>query len=84
MYTATQASRSYVSYVAREADAGRASRKDCASVILYTAETATQVALDAIQVRWLLGSMLTNLGLLAQSLSNALCSSALNMMPMEH
>eukprot|EP00877_Chromochloris_zofingiensis_P004391 jgi/Chrzof1/13953/Cz08g19070.t1 len=50
MYTATQASRSYVSYVAREADAGRASRKDCASVILYTAETATQVALDAIQV----------------------------------
>ena len=50
MYTATQASRAYVSHVAREADAGRATRQACASVILYTAEQATRVALDAIQV----------------------------------
>jgi isovaleryl-CoA dehydrogenase len=50
MYTVTQASRAYVSSVARQADAGLASRQDCASVILYTAERATQVALDAIQV----------------------------------
>jgi alkylation response protein AidB-like acyl-CoA dehydrogenase len=50
MYTVCQASRAYVSWVAAEADAGRATRQDCASVILYTAERATQVALDAIQV----------------------------------
>jgi hypothetical protein len=52
MYTVCQASRAYVSWVAAEADAGRATRQDCASVILYTAERATQVALDAIQVRF--------------------------------
>lgn len=46
-----QASRAYVSSVAADADAGRATRQDCAGVILYTAERATQVALDAIQVR---------------------------------
>jgi isovaleryl-CoA dehydrogenase len=28
---------------------GRTSRKDCAGVILYTAERATEVALQAIQ-----------------------------------
>lgn len=28
-----------------------ANRKDCAAVILYTAERATRMALDAIQVR---------------------------------
>lgn len=50
MYTVCQASRAYVSWVAAEADAGRATRQDCASVILYTAEQATRVALDAIQV----------------------------------
>lgn len=50
MYTVCQASRAYMSWVAAEADAGRATRQDCASVILYTAERATQVALDAIQV----------------------------------
>ncbi len=31
-------------------DIGRTDRKECAAVILYTAETATQVALDAIQL----------------------------------
>ena len=30
--------------------AGRASRKDCAAVILYSAEAATRMALDAIQI----------------------------------
>lgn len=42
MYAATAASRAYVAQAAREADAGRASRKDCAAVILYTAENATK------------------------------------------
>lgn len=51
MYTVCQASRAYVHWVATQADAGKATRQDCASVILYTAERATQVALDAIQVR---------------------------------
>eukprot|EP00878_Enallax_costatus_P003346 GHUV01003554.1.p1 GENE.GHUV01003554.1~~GHUV01003554.1.p1 ORF type:complete len:439 (+),score=84.70 GHUV01003554.1:141-1457(+) len=50
MYTVCQASRAYVGWVAAQADAGHATRQDCASVILYTAERATQVALDAIQV----------------------------------
>jgi isovaleryl-CoA dehydrogenase len=51
MYAATLACRAMVSSVARDADAGRATRQDCAAVILYTAESATRVALDAIQVR---------------------------------
>ena len=38
-----------LSTVARAADAGFASRKDCAGVILYCAERATQCALQAIQ-----------------------------------
>ncbi|KIZ06591.1 isovaleryl-CoA dehydrogenase [Monoraphidium neglectum] len=50
MYAATGACRAYVSAVAHDADAGRANRKDCAAVILFNAERATQVALDAIQV----------------------------------
>ncbi|KAI8620590.1 acyl-CoA dehydrogenase/oxidase [Chytriomyces sp. MP71] len=49
MYTKLGASRSYVHTVARAADAGYASPKDCAGVILYAAERATEVALDAIQ-----------------------------------
>jgi isovaleryl-CoA dehydrogenase len=36
--------------VARACDAGRTSRKDAAGAILYAAEKATQVALDAIQL----------------------------------
>ncbi|KAI8476304.1 MAG: isovaleryl-CoA dehydrogenase [Monoraphidium minutum] len=50
MYAATAACRAYVMAVAAAADAGSASRKDCAAVILYNAEHATRVALDAIQV----------------------------------
>lgn len=50
MYAATQATRSFVYQAARDADAGRANRKDCAAVILYAAENATRMALDAIQI----------------------------------
>lgn len=49
MYVDTQCSRAYVYAVARACDKGHVSRKDCAGVILYTAEKATQVALQAIQ-----------------------------------
>ena len=51
MYTVTAATRAFVYKTAAEADAGMASRKDCAAVILYAAEHATRMALDAIQVR---------------------------------
>ena len=36
--------------MARACDAGRASRKDAAGAILFAAETATKLALDAIQI----------------------------------
>jgi isovaleryl-CoA dehydrogenase len=49
MSTALAASRSYLYNVARAVDQGSVSGKDCASVILYSAEMATKVALDAIQ-----------------------------------
>ena len=50
MYTATAASRSFLYAVGRALDRGEDSRKDAAAVILYTAEQATQCALDAIQL----------------------------------
>ena len=50
MYTFTQASRAYLYSVARAADRGEATRKDAAAVILFTAERATQMALDSIQL----------------------------------
>eukprot|EP00983_Pelagomonas_calceolata_P043650 1138987-Pelagomonas_calceolata.AAC.14 len=43
------ASRAFMLSVADAADAGRPDRKDCASVILFAAESATETALDAIQ-----------------------------------
>ncbi|CAG8504426.1 21833_t:CDS:2 [Cetraspora pellucida] len=49
IYTKLNASRSYVYSVARACDRGYISNKDCAAVILYSAERATEVALDAIQ-----------------------------------
>lgn len=49
MYTTLMASRSYLYSVAKACDSGFTSRKDCAGVILYTAENATQMALQAIQ-----------------------------------
>lgn len=50
MYTELNASRAYLYAVASACDHGQVSRKDAASVILYTAEKATQMALQAIQV----------------------------------
>ncbi len=49
MYTTLNSSRAYVYAVAGACDAGRATRKDAASAILYAAEGATQMALQAIQ-----------------------------------
>lgn len=49
MYTTLNASRAYLYAVARACDASGVSRKDAASVILYVAEHATQMALQAIQ-----------------------------------
>jgi isovaleryl-CoA dehydrogenase len=49
MYTVLNASRAYLYAVARACDRGLESRKDAAAVILYTAEQATQSALQAIQ-----------------------------------
>ena len=49
MYTTTNACKAYVYTVARACDKGRVSRKDAAGAILYAAEKATQVALDAVQ-----------------------------------
>ncbi|MBL4797820.1 MAG: isovaleryl-CoA dehydrogenase [Oleispira sp.] len=50
MYTRMNASRSYLYAVASACDRGEAARKDAAGVILYCAESATQLALDAIQL----------------------------------
>ncbi|MFL0797675.1 MAG: isovaleryl-CoA dehydrogenase [Cellvibrionaceae bacterium] len=50
MYAELNASRAYLYAVAQACDRGEASRKDAAGVILYTAERATQKALDAIQL----------------------------------
>lgn len=49
MYTDLAASRAYLYAVARACDRGESSRKDAAAVILFTAEKATQMALQAIQ-----------------------------------
>lgn len=50
MYTRLSASRSYMYSVARACDSGHISSKDCAGLIYFCSEHATQVALDAIQV----------------------------------
>jgi len=50
MYTLTNASRAYLYAVAAACDRGETTRKDAAGVILYTAENATKLALEAIQV----------------------------------
>lgn len=49
MYTVFNASRAYVYAVAAACDRGEVSRKDAAGCILYAAERATLMALDAIQ-----------------------------------
>ncbi|MGN5028428.1 isovaleryl-CoA dehydrogenase [Aeromonas rivipollensis] len=50
MYTRLASSRALVYSVASACDKGHTSRKDCAAAILFAAENATQMALDAIQL----------------------------------
>jgi isovaleryl-CoA dehydrogenase len=50
MYTTMSACRSYVYAVARACDHGQTTRKDAAGAILYAAEKATAMALDAVQI----------------------------------
>lgn len=50
MYTTMNACRAYVYAVAAACDRGQSARKDAAGVILYSAEKATLMALDAIQI----------------------------------
>ena len=50
MYVTMNASKAYVYAVAKACDRGLTTREDAAGAILYAAERATQVALDAIQI----------------------------------
>ena len=50
MYTQMNAARAYVYTVAKSCDRGETTRKDAAGAILYSAELATKLALDAIQL----------------------------------
>ena len=50
MYTSMNACKAYVYAVAGACDRGETTRQDAAGCILYAAEKATQVALDAIQL----------------------------------
>src|SRR6202040_2382600 len=50
MYTTMNACKSYVYAVAKACDRGQTTRKDAAGAILYAAEKATSLALDAIQI----------------------------------
>lgn len=49
MYTVMNAAKSYVYTVAKSCDRGKISRKDAAGAILYAAEKATWMTLEAIQ-----------------------------------
>jgi len=49
MYTRLNATKAYVYMVAQACDRDETSRKDCAGAILYAAENATWMALEAIQ-----------------------------------
>ena len=57
MDTSLNACRAYLYAVARACDLGKVSRKDAAGVILYCAENATQMALQAIQALGGMGYM---------------------------
>ncbi|MFW1678513.1 isovaleryl-CoA dehydrogenase [Pontibacter sp. JAM-7] len=50
IYSRLSAARAYLYTLAKAADAGQLQRKDAAGVILYCAELATQIALEAIQL----------------------------------
>jgi isovaleryl-CoA dehydrogenase len=50
MYTKMNASKAYVYAVAKACDRDQTTRKDAAGAILYSAERATEIALDAVQI----------------------------------
>ena len=50
MYTSLSACRSYLYNVARHADKNEPTNHDCAGLVLFCAEKATQICLDAIQI----------------------------------
>ncbi|ANT50727.1 isovaleryl-CoA dehydrogenase [Mesorhizobium amorphae] len=50
MYTVMSAARAYVYAVAAACDRGQTTRKDAAGCVLFAAEKATQMALDALQL----------------------------------
>jgi isovaleryl-CoA dehydrogenase len=50
MYVGMNACKAYVYAVAKACDKGRTTREDAAGAILYAAEKATKIALDAIQL----------------------------------
>ena len=50
MYVAMNACKAYVYAVAKACDRGETTREDAAGAILYAAENATRIALDAIQL----------------------------------
>lgn len=50
MYTKMNASKAYVYAVAKACDRDQTTRKDAAGAILYSAERATEMTLDAIQI----------------------------------
>ncbi len=55
MYTTMNAAKAYVYAVARACDRGQTTRKDAAGAILYAAERATWMALEAIQAMGAMG-----------------------------
>ena len=57
MYTTANACRAYVYAVANACDAGRITRRDAAGAILYSAERATELALQTIQCMGGMGYM---------------------------
>jgi isovaleryl-CoA dehydrogenase len=50
MYVQMNAARAYVYAVARACDRGETTREDAAGAILFAAENATKLALDAVQL----------------------------------
>ena len=50
MYVGMNAAKAYVYAVARACDRGKTTREDAAGAILYAAENATRMALDAVQL----------------------------------
>ena len=72
MYTTMNASKAYVYTVAKAVDRGETTRKDAAGAILYAAEKATWLALEAIQA---LGGM----GYINEARQGACCATPSSM-----